>query len=179
MVQNYNTLSTTSVFFDFPTKNHYLKGISREIKLAHTSVKNDLIKLKKDNLIIEEIEIKASRKFPTYKANLNGTNYRREKKIYNLKQIINSELIEFIEERLMPKSIILFGSYQKGEDIETSDLDLFVECKKEELDLKKFERKLKRSIELHFSSHFNDLGKELKNNILNGVILFGYLEVFK
>ena len=39
------------------------------------------------------------------------------------------------EGKLAPKSIVLFGSYQKGEDIENSDIDIFVECKKEKLNI--------------------------------------------
>ena len=74
----------------------------------------------------------------------------------------------------MPKSIILFGSYSKGEDTETSDIDLFVECKSEELNLKIFEKRLERKIELHFKERFTLYPKELKNNIINGIVLHGF-----
>ena len=79
----------------------------------------------------------------------------------------------------MPKSIVLFGSYQKGEDSENSDIDLFVECDKEELDVKIFEKKLGRKIELHFKKDFTLYPKELKNNIINGIVLSGFLEGYK
>ena len=73
----------------------------------------------------------------------------------------------------------MFGSYQKGEDVEDSDIDLFIECKKEELDIKIFEKKLGRNIELHFNENFTSYPKELKNNIINGIVLSGFLEGYK
>ena len=79
----------------------------------------------------------------------------------------------------MPKVIILFGSYCRGEDIEESDIDIFIESKKQEINLDRFERALKRKIEIHFNDNFNNYPKELKNNILNGCVLYGYLEAFE
>ena len=174
MLQKNNMLKTAGVFFDEPTKTHYLLEISRNINLAHTSIKRNLDKLLKLGLIKEFCEKKGKRKFPIYKANLDNKAYKKYKKIYNLISIL--DISEFIEKKLMPKSIVLFGSYQKAEDIEESDVDIFIECKKETLDLKKFEKKIKRKIQLHFNKNFNDYPKELKNNIINGVVLSGYLE---
>ena len=99
--------------------------------------------------------------------------------IYNLSSLLESGLIKFIEEKFMPKSIILFGSYRRGEDIENSDIDIFVECKEKKLNLDKFERKLNRNIQLHFKENFNLYPKELKNNIMNGIVVGGFLEGYK
>ena len=43
---------------------------------------------------------------------------------------------------------------------------------------KLFEKKLNRKINIFFSDNFNKLSKELRNNIINGIILKGYLKVF-
>ena len=88
-------------------------------------------------------------------------------------------MIEFIEEKLMPKSIVLFGSYRRGEDTESSDIDLFVECKEESINLKPFEKVLGRKIEIHFKEDFMSYPKELKNNIINGIVLNGFLDGYK
>ena len=167
------------IFFINPTRQHYLMDISRRINLAHTSVKKNLDKLVKLGLIIKLIESKGGRKFPIYKANLQSRSFKKYKVIYNLSSILESNITEFIEEKLAPKSIILFGSYQRGEDIEDSDIDIFVECKKEKLNLGKFEKKLGRKIELHFKENFSSYPAELKNNIINGTMLSGYLESYK
>ena len=153
--------------------------ISRTAGLAHTSVKKNLKKLVKSGLVLESAERKGGRKFPIYRANLSEKSFKSYKLIDNLSSLLESGLIEFIEEKFAPKSIVLFGSYARGEDIESSDIDLFVECKEEELDTRAFEKKLGRKIELHFGEIFISYPKELKNNIINGIVLMGFLEGYK
>jgi len=179
MLQKYTISGVAGVFYRQPIKEHYLKGISREIKLAHTSVKNHLKELLKQSIIEEKIIMKGERKFPVYKANINSKVYRKYKSIYNLIELQESGVVDFLYDILMPKSVVLFGSYRRGEDIEDSDIDIFVECKEKRLDLSKFENKLARKIQLHFKDNFSDYSKELKNNIINGMVLKGFLEGYK
>lgn len=179
MLQKSSIVRTAEIFFVNPNKKHYLMEVSRTIGLAHTSVKKNLINLVKSGLIIELVEKKGGRKFPIYKANRDNKNFKKYKTIYNISSILESKLVGFIEEKLMPKSIVLFGSYQRGEDTEKSDIDLFIECKKKELDLNPFEKKLKRKVELHFKENFTSYPDELKNNIINGMVLSGFLEGYK
>jgi len=179
MLQISNTFIVAEVFFNEPTKKHYLIEISKKAKLAHTSVKRLLKELVKENIIKEDIEIKGKRKFPVYSSNINLNEYKRYKTIYNLIHIEKSGVIDFLRSKLMPNSIILFGSYSRGEDIETSDIDIFIQTKDEKINLGVYEKKLKRKIQLHFRDNFNSYPKELKNNILNGKVLYGYIEVFK
>ena len=179
MLQKSSIVRTAEIFFVNPNKKHYLMEVSRTIGLAHTSVKKNLINLVKSGLIIELVEKKGGRKFPIYKANRDNKNFKKYKTIYNISSILESKLVGFIEEKLMPKSIVLFGSYQRGEDTEKSDIDLFIECKKKELDLNPFEKKLKRKVEVHFKENFTSYPDELKNNIINGMVLSGFLEGYK
>ena len=179
MLQKSSMFRTSGIFFVSPTKKQYLMDISRSIGLAHTSVKKNLDKLVKLGLIIESVEKKGKRKFPFYKANTDSKLFKEHKMIYNLSSILKSGMIEFIEEKLMPKSIVLFGSYQRGDDVESSDIDIFVECKEEELNLNKFEKKLDRKVQLHFKENFALYPKELKNNIINGIVVMGFLEGYK
>ena len=176
MLQKCSIYRVASVFFNEPTKKHYLIEISKKIKLAHTSVKKHLSALKELGIIKEEVEEKGDRKYPLYKANLEKKEYKFYKKIYNLNQI--KGLIKFLKDNIMPKTIILFGSYSRGEDTEESDIDLFIQCKEEKIDISKFEKFLNRNIQLHFKKDFKEYSKELKNNIINGIILEGYLEAF-
>lgn len=178
MLQNCNVVKVAACFFYEPTKEHYLKEISKKTNLAHTSVKNYLIELKHAGIITERIDKKGSRKFPLYKANIEYAAYKRYKALFNIINLYESGMVEHLKDNFMPKSIVLFGSYQRGEDLEDSDIDLFVECKKEEISLDKFKKKLHRNIQLHFKDKFNDYPAQLKNNIINGVVLHGYLEAF-
>ena len=179
MLQKSSMLKTAEIFFLSPTKYHYLMDVSRNVGLAHTSVKKNLDRLIQLGLIIETVEKRGYRKFPLYKADTNNKLFKTQKMLYNISSILESNIIDYIEEKLMPKSIVLFGSYARGEDTENSDVDLFVECKKEELNIEKFEKKLKRKIELHFNEEFISYAKELKNNIVNGMVMSGFLEGYK
>ncbi len=176
MIQKSSTELVAEVFFRFPTKEYTLKDISKSIHLAHTSVKSNLHALVKSGLILCRKEKKGKRRFPLYRANRDNKLFIQYKRIYNLQALLESGLIAFLEGKLLPKSIVVFGSYQRGEDTEESDIDLFVGCKKEDLELTTFEKKLARKMELHFNEHFSSYPKELKNNIINGIAVHGFLE---
>lgn len=177
MLQKCSILVVAHIFFLEPTKEHNLINISRKAKLAHTSVKKHLQTLLKERIIIERKEIRNTRTFPIYKANVEGNNYLLYKKISNIEQIHKSKMIEKLVNIFQPKNIILYGSYSRGEDIESSDIDIFVDTRiKNEIKLDKYERALHRRIDLKINK-FENLSKELQNNILNGVTLHGFVEV--
>lgn len=179
MLQKSSMEQTFAFFFDSPTKGHSLMEISTAIGIAHTSVKQNLKELVKEGLIIGSIEKKGKRKFPIYTAERNAKKFQQQKMIHNLSILLDSLLIDFLEDKLAPKAIVLFGSYRRGEDIETSDIDIFVECNQEDLYLKPFEKKLNRKIEIHFQQNFLSYPQELRNNIINGIVLRGFLEGYK
>ncbi|MBI2141655.1 nucleotidyltransferase domain-containing protein [Candidatus Woesearchaeota archaeon] len=182
MLQKSSIERVAEVFFISPMTSHYLREISKKAGIAHTSVKRDLLKLVRLGLIEEKIERRGGRRFPVYVARRDAKEFRRGKRgkmVYNLSSVLESGLIEHLEEKLTPKTIVLFGSYRRGEDIEGSDIDFFVECKEEPVNLTKFENKLGRKIELHFNEDFINYSKELKNNIINGIVLSGFLEGYK
>ena len=178
MLQRCSVLAVAGVFFREPTKDHYLIEVSKKADLSHTSTKSHLQILVKLSIIKKTTEKKGNREFPIFKADINHNNYKSYKKIYNLLELQNSKIIDFLKDSLMPKCIVLFGSYHRGEDIEDSDIDIFVECKEEKIDVSKFAKVLNRNIQLHFKEHFKRYPEELKNNIINGGVLEGYLEAF-
>ena len=179
MIQKSNISKVLELLFDNPNKEYNLKELSRLSKIAHTSVKSYINIMIKEGIILEKKEKKGKRIFPTYKTNIQSQEYRKLKKISNIQRIIESGLIEYLKDKTMPRSIVLFGSYQKGEDTEESDIDIFIESTEKKVNLEQFEKKLNKKIQLHFNSDFDKYSKELKNNIINGLKLFGFLEVFK
>jgi len=176
MLQNYTTYKILKVFFYSPSKRFGLKEISSNSCIAHTSVKKELKKLIKQGLIKKEVQIKGKRKFPLYFANVNDK-FKFLKKISNEYQIRNSGLIEYLVSELMPNTIVLFGSFSKGEDAEESDIDIFVEAGIKEINLKKFERNFKKKINITFKQDINNLKREFLNNVINGIILYGDLRL--
>jgi predicted nucleotidyltransferase len=165
ILQKCSLWKVAEIFFIEPTKVHFIKEISRKINLAHTSVKVHIDVLVKEGLIEEaKAEI-----FKGYKAKRDNPEFIFYKKISNLLQLKFSGVAELLEEHY-PKSIILFGSYDKGEDIESSDIDIFIDSKKFKVNIGKFEKILNRSIHLIFKE---EAGKSLLESINQGTILFG------
>mgnify|MGYP001576023803 CR=1 FL=1 len=79
-----------------------------------------------------------------------------------------------IIESIHPISIILFGSYSKGEDIETSDIDILIISKaKKELKFLEIEKKLKRKINIMIVEDLKKLDSLIVDKIYNGIILYG------
>ena len=76
---------------------------------------------------------------------------------------------------------MLFGSYSKGEDVEDSDIDLYIESQmKGKIELKQFEKKLNRRIQIFTYPSISVIrNKNLANNIINGITLHGFVEAFK
>jgi predicted nucleotidyltransferase len=179
MLQKSSIWATAGIFFSYPTNEHYLLEMSREIGLAHTSLKQNLLILIKEGIIKETIKKRGNRKYPVYRADTESPAYRQAKTVYNFTAIHESGIIKHLDDLLMPRCMVLFGSYARGEDLEGSDIDLFMECKEKKIDLARYENTLKRKIQLHFKDNFSTLPKEMKNNIINGIVLKGFLEAYK
>ncbi len=96
------------------------------------------------------------------------------KRADNLKLIYESGLADSFERAFAGATIILFGSYSRGEDIVNSDIDIAVIGRKEkETDLAAYEKALERKISISFFGSFEDIHKSLKENLCNGIVLAG------
>lgn len=169
-----NIWKVFEVFVEEPMKIHYIKEISRKINLAHTSVIKYLENLKKEGLIIKQ----KGERFFGFKANRDDNNFLFYKRISNITQIKESGLLDYLINSIYPQTIILYGSYFRGEDIERSDIDILIISKpQKKLDLEKFEKILKRKIHIIIEKDLKNIPKELKLEIINGLILYGYLNI--
>lgn len=172
MLQKCSLWRVFSVFLEEPLKIHYIKEIARKINLAHTSVKNHLLELEKEELISKkEGEIYAG-----FIAERDNENFILYKKLSILYELRNSGLVDYLWQTLSPDALILYGSYAKGDSIETSDVDLFVIGKEKKINLKKYEKILGKTIHLMFDPNVKHIPKELKNNLINGIVLKGYFK---
>jgi len=149
--------------------------IAEVLDATPSGVAKALRELKKDKLII----VKKHDRINLIEISLNRTTrVMRLKQIENLKQIYSLNLIEFLEESFPGTTIILFGSYSKGEDIVTSDIDIaIIGSKEKEINRKSFEKKLERQININFYEHLGEIDKELKENICNGIVLSGGIDL--
>ena len=174
MLQNYNTYRIMQLFFDQPTKLFQLREISRMAKLGLPSAINHVKKLEKDGFVKKE----KKSVYESYTANKESDKYKLYKKNDIILRLNDSGFIQYLTDNTTPNAIILFGSASRGEDIETSDVDIFVLAKEEKLNLSGFEKYIKRKINVYFESNIRRMGREFLNNIVNGTKLYGYLKVF-
>jgi len=100
------------------------------------------------------------------------------KRVENLRGIYESGLVEFLIDKFPGSTIILFGSFSKGEDSVGSDIDIAViNAKEKKIVLDFYEKLLNKKIIINFYSSFNKIHKNLKENIFNGIVLAGGIEL--
>jgi predicted nucleotidyltransferase len=134
-----------------------------------------LQELEKESLIISNEERYT---YPLYYANMESKTYKLLRQQNVVLRLEKSGLLETLED-YGPDAIIFFGSAAKGEDSETSDIDLYVLGDERTLNLTNYEIKLSRKINILFSKSFEKTSREFKNNIVNAIVVRGYLKVFK
>ncbi len=152
------------------------RNVSKILNVSQPAVMKALIGLEKENFII----LKQDKESKRWSINLNRDNYKtiQLKRADNLKLIYESELGDILENSFAGATIILFGSYSFGEDNTTSDIDIAViGRKRKEIDLTNFEKVLERKININFYDSFKNIHKNLKENVLNGIVLSGGIEL--
>jgi len=168
------------VLSKYPEKEFSLSDLAKESGVAKANISVILDFLQKD----DKIKIEKLSKIWRITANNTNWNFIKIKIIYNLTFVYSSGLVEFLVDYFKnPRSIILFGSFRRGEDVSSSDIDIAIES--DELkqylvtglrELADFEKNVGRRIQIH---QFNrkSVDNYLFNNITNGIVLFGFLEV--
>jgi len=151
-------------------------GVAKALDVSQPAVSKAIPLMVKANLIKVEKDKDSGR----LAIELNRDNHKvmQLKRVENLKLIYESGLADFLEKEFAGATIILFGSYSRGEDTVNSDIDIAVVGRKDKLiDLDIYENLLKRNITLNFYESFKEVHKNLKENIFNGIVLYGGVEL--
>jgi len=169
-------------FFSYPNDALSLSDLAKNLRISKTNARQivtDLIQ--KGFLLKEEIG-------KVWRISVNKDHfYNKTLKIaYNLDMVYSALpiIIDEIVKKITPnyKSIILFGSYRRGDNDDKSDLDIAVETSENEnvklheifrIDLGHV-KKIRINL-IIFNRNKIDLN--LFNNIANGIVLDGFLEV--
>ncbi len=164
-------------FFTNPTIKLRVRELERKLGLALPSIINYTKELVEEK-ILQSISIG---NVTFFSANRSSKTYLLHKKLFNIREIYDSELIKYLINNHSNPTIALFGSYSKGEDIEDSDIDLYIEtASKQEFNINKYEKLLKRKIQIFNFKNIKQVKNNfLANNILNGITLNNFIEVFK
>lgn len=164
-------------FMKNPTERLRVRQIEKKLRLPLPSVIRYVKELQEENLLRSE-EIGGAK---LYSAKRTSPSFILEKKLFNLKKLYQSGLVDYVIHELSNPTIVLFGSYSQGQDIEKSDIDIYIEYPTEKkIDLKKFEKILDKKIQLFIFPNIHKVpNKELANNIINGITLNGFVEPIK
>ncbi|MCK4670279.1 MAG: nucleotidyltransferase domain-containing protein [Nanoarchaeota archaeon] len=171
----FKKINILRLFFEEPSREFNVREVARILKISPATASKEL----KTSVKKEILKGRKERSLNLYKAKLESDFYRDLKIFYNIRKFKDSELLDALNKFYLKPTIILFGSASRGEDIEDSDFDLFIisEKTKEFPDLKKFEKKLNRKLQLIVAKEVSEFkNKHLINNVLNGRVLQGKIK---
>lgn len=171
----FKELNVLKIFFESPLREFNVREIARAVKITPATASKELKSLVKKKVL----KVRVERVYHLYKTNLEEDSYRDLKLWYNLRKIKESGLLDEINRFYLKPTVIFFGSGAEGSDTENSDLDLLIisERKMEFPNLKVWEKKLNRKLQLFTATNIKELAnKHLINNILNGMVLQGEIQ---
>lgn len=167
-------------FFDYPTREFTLNELHRNLGISKSTANMVVQDMLREGFLKREVLGKL------WRISCNQEHlYNFSRKIpYHLGLIYESNLIPVVHEAVPnARTIILFGSYRKGDDFEKSDIDIAAEIISDEqprilelgiiptLGYRKDVR-----VNVHVFSR-NNVPLNLFANIANGIVLEGFLEV--
>ncbi|MBI2045051.1 nucleotidyltransferase domain-containing protein [Candidatus Pacearchaeota archaeon] len=158
-----------------------LREIAKSLKKSPTAVSKSLQDLEKEGLV--KVRKIGNMNLLSIEFNRDNEIAIELKRVENLKLIYESGLAKFLEENFPGTTIILFGSYSRGDDAWTneetkSDIDIaIIGTKSKEIKLTEFNKKLERTVIINFYPSFKEIHKHLKDNILNGIVLSGSVDL--
>ncbi|MBI2008255.1 nucleotidyltransferase domain-containing protein [Candidatus Amesbacteria bacterium] len=170
MIEKSTIEKILEIFFENPSREFHLRGLSRLLKFSMPTIISTTDILAKEKLIIKI----RSKVLTKVKANRENINFIRLKRLHNLEKIYASGIVDYLSNAYnYPKLIILFGSFSRGDDIETSDIDIaIITNKRLSLDFKKYAEILKKNINIH-EIDLSKISDEFKANLKNGIVLEG------
>lgn len=163
------------IIFNYPNKTFHIRELTRMTKFSTTAVVAAVKELLKYKIIKKEKTALTI----NIKADLESEFYYFYKRIFNLYNL--EVMVHYIKESYRPETIVLFGSFAKGEDIENSDIDILIITSRKVFGLgetiESFEKEFNRKINLHILQSIEKSSTEFKNAAANGIVLHGYLKV--
>lgn len=179
MIQLYQKITQFRVlrlFLENPYSGYYLRESARILKMDPMTVKRALVLLVEDELltVIEE------KNRILYKANMETPAFRHLKISYNLSWLQEKKVIDFLTNQMSTiTSIILFGSFAKGENDEESDVDILTISLAKNKPTAELAKLLNRDVNLvnFTSAQWSDQAKKNRafylDVILDGIVLYG------
>lgn len=148
------------------------RQVAKLLGVSPPAVMKALPSLEKEGFI----KLQQDKETKRWSIELNRDHHRilQLKRVDNLKLLYETGLADLLEKEFAGATIVVFGSYSRGEDIGTSDVDIAIIGRKEKtIDLTRQENQLERKISLQFYGSWKKIHKHLKENLCNGIVLVG------
>lgn len=175
MYQKHNILEP---FLKEPSRGFHLRELARIFRWGPSRVERNLKPFVRKGAIVEKRE----KILKVYRANKDSEDFRLLKLFHTISKLQGAA--EGLEKQLQyPEAIVLFGSARRGEDDEQSDVDICIIGREKEVNIEKLKKELNRNVSLLFVGRgkiekLKRDNPELLNNIVNGIVIKGYLKVF-
>ena len=166
-------------FFSYPTEPLSLSDLAKNVNISKTTANKAVTYLMQDGFL----NIETLGKIWRISCNINHQYNKTYKIPFNLQQIYTSGILDAIKkETPQAQSIILFGSYMKGDDDKNSDIDIAVEVvdnkNPETITLGTTDMGYRKNVKVNlFIFSRNKVDLNVFSNIANGIVLDGFLEV--
>lgn len=168
-----------NLFFNEPTREWHFEEVVKESGVTRSKVDKWLKKFINEKLIKR---IKEKGKMPYYIADHQSLFYRNRKRLFALKKLYDSGLLNHLSSLEKARTVIIFGSFVRWDWYKSSDVDIFIYGDSEGLSIAKYELKLNRNIQLFIckdNKELSRLGEGLIKNIIKGDIIKGDLDFLK
>ena len=150
------------------------RDIALALAVSPTAIANALKRMQKADIV----HINPLKNIRLVSLNTNSQDILHLKRVENLRQIYTSGLAEFLTSQFAGGTIIVFGSYARGEDTSESDIDIaIIGRNQKQVSFLQYEPKLLRKIHLNIFKSWDEIPVQLKHNILNGIVIAGCVDL--
>ena len=176
LYQKITQLKVLKLFIENSYTGYYLRESARMLRMDPMTVKRSFDILIKDELLIKVEE----KNRILYMANVENPAFRHLKISFNLSFLNEKKVIDFLQSKMNTvTSIILFGSYAKGENGEESDVDILTISLAKHKPTAELAKLLERDVNLVNFTPAQWSNQAKKNRafyldvILDGIVLYG------
>jgi predicted nucleotidyltransferase len=175
-------MNVMQYFFNNPYEQIHLRELSRKTKISIFSTKKIA-----DDLVNQKILLEKRQGNQRYlKPNMENQFFKQLKIAYSIKEIQDSQILKYLEEKIPAiSSITLYGSTAQGKDDKKSDIDILIIGQKTKIDISKYEKKLKKEINLlimkwsEWRTHAKQDKPFYREILKDGIALFGDIPVIE
>ncbi|MFH1073058.1 MAG: nucleotidyltransferase domain-containing protein [Nanoarchaeota archaeon] len=154
------------LFLNEPTKHWRFKDIVKNADVSERAASVWLRKLVEESIITR---IKPDARMPYFTANYAHPNYDSRKRIYALEKMYFSGLLCRLQSLRNAKTVVIFGSFARGDWNTKSDIDVFILGDPEDLRFGTVWKGFGREVEIHAFRTEKDI-KDIRSGLLKNVI---------